>query len=153
MRSAGYKGPGGADEVAIAPAGFGTLGGEVLLTVDAGPAGGHLLAMAPTGRTHSLMSFPGDGPNPIVAIPKSVSTTGTPAPGIYITDDITQDIYYVSAAQLVTVCGRPVRRDRTGRGLLDSGAPGGHRPGDRGREHAEKEGARNRTGDRGRLSA
>ncbi len=102
---AGYKGPGGADEVAIAPAGFGTLGGEVLLTVDAGPAGGHLLAMAPTGRTHSLMSFPGDGPNPIVAIPKSVSTTGTPAPGIYITDDITQDIYYVSAAQLVSYAG------------------------------------------------
>jgi hypothetical protein len=101
----GYGGPGGADEVVIAPAGFGTVSGEVLLSVDAGPAGGHLLAMDPSGHTRSLASFPGDGPNPIVPIPKKVKTTGTPAPGIYITDDLSQNMYYVSAAQLAPYAG------------------------------------------------
>jgi hypothetical protein len=101
----GYKGPGGADEVMIAPSGFGTLGGDAFLTVDAGKSGGHLVAMDPAGHTRSLASFPGDGPNPIVAIPADVKTTGSPAPGIYITDDISQDIYYVSASQLAKFAG------------------------------------------------
>ena len=101
----GYKGPGGADEVVIAPAGFGTIAGEALLSVDAGRAGGHLLAVASSGHTRSLASFPGDGPNPIVPIPEKVKTTGTPSPGIYITDDLSQDIYYVSAAQLAPYAG------------------------------------------------
>ena len=52
----GYKGPGGADEAMIAPSNFGPLAGDVLLTVDAGPSGGHLLAMDPQGQTRSLAS-------------------------------------------------------------------------------------------------
>jgi hypothetical protein len=100
-----YKGPGGADEVMIAPSNFGSLAGEVLLTVDAGPSGGHLVAMAPDGRTETLASFPGDGPNPILQIPTAVATTGNPAPGIYMTDDSTKDIYYVSASQLTPFAG------------------------------------------------
>jgi hypothetical protein len=104
----GYKGPGGADELMIAPAGFGTLGGDALLTVDAGPSGGHVVALDPEGHTQSIASFPGDGPNPIVAIPgavKTSATTGSPLAGIYITDDTTQNIYYISAMQLTRFSG------------------------------------------------
>jgi hypothetical protein len=61
--------------------------------------------MDPNGHTRSLASFPGDGPNPIVPIPKKLKTGGAPSPGIYITDDISQDIYYVSAAQLAPYSG------------------------------------------------
>lgn len=101
----GYRGPGGADEIMVAPQNFGTLAGDLLLTVDAGPSGGHLLAMSPNGQTRQLASFAGDGPNPIVRIPTRVATTGTPAPGIYMTDDLTQDVYYISAAQLAPFAG------------------------------------------------
>lgn len=101
----GYKGPGGADEVIIAPTGFGALAGDALLTVDAGPSGGRVAAMDANGHTRTLAPFPGDGPNPIVEIPTSKNARGTPAPGIYITDDLTQDIYFVSAAQLAPYAG------------------------------------------------
>jgi hypothetical protein len=102
---AGYEGPGGADEVMIAPTNFGPLAGDVLLTVDAGPSGGHLVAMTPSGQTRTLASFPGDGPNPILQIPETVATSGIPAPGIYMSDDTTGDIYYVSASQLARFAG------------------------------------------------
>jgi len=101
----GYKGPGGADEVMIAPSNFGSLAGDVLLTVDAGPSGGHLVAMNPSGQTRTLASFPGDGPNPILQIPTTVVTSGSPGPGIYMTDDETKDVYYVSASQLTQFAG------------------------------------------------
>jgi len=101
----GYKGPGGADEVMIAPSGFGALAGDVLLTIDAGAAGGRVAAMDPSGHTRSLASFPGDGPNSIVQIPTDTNASGTPAPGIYVTDDLTGDIYYVSASQLAPFAG------------------------------------------------
>jgi hypothetical protein len=91
--------------VAIAPASFGPLAGDALLTVDAGTAGGALVAMTPGGATQRLASFPGDGPNPIVPIPSAVSSGGTPPAGVYITDDETRDVYDVSAAQLAPYAG------------------------------------------------
>jgi len=39
-RVGNYAGPGGADELVIAPGRFGSVGGDALLTVDAGPHGG-----------------------------------------------------------------------------------------------------------------
>lgn len=101
----GYKGPGGADEVMIAPSNFAQLAGDVLITVDAGTSGGHLVAMSPSGATRSLASFPGDGPNPILQIPSTVATTGTPTPGIYLSDDETKDIYLVPARELAPFAG------------------------------------------------
>ena len=101
----GYKGPGGADEVMIAPSGFGALAGEALLTIDAGKSGGRVAAMDPSGHTRSLASFPGDGPNSIVQIPSGTNASGTPAPGIYVTDDLTEDIYFVPASQLAAFAG------------------------------------------------
>lgn len=100
-----YTAPGGADEVVIAPATFGSFAGDALLTVDAGASGGYVIAMDPSGRRKTLASFPGDGPNPIVAIPTRVEQAGAPAPGVHLTDDVTQDIYYVSASQLAPFAG------------------------------------------------
>jgi hypothetical protein len=101
----GYKGPGGADEVVIAPAGFGTIGGEALLSVDGGAAGGGLVAMDSSGHSRKLVAFSGDGPNPIVPIPKQVKSSGAPSPGIYITDDISKNIYFVAASELAPYAG------------------------------------------------
>jgi hypothetical protein len=101
----GYRGPGGADEVMIAPPTFGALGGDALLSVDAGAHGGRVVAIAPGGRGTNLVAFSGDGPNPVVAVPTALQTSGTPLPGVYITDDITKDIYYISAAQLTAYRG------------------------------------------------
>src|SRR5579862_5711054 len=99
-----YAGPGGADEVAIAPAGWGTAAGEALLTVDAGSSGGALVAMDARGRTRTLARFP-DGPNPIEVIPRHMRTTGTPAPGLYVTDDETKNVFFAPASQLARFGG------------------------------------------------
>lgn len=120
-----YRGPGGADEVMIAPTNFTGLAGDALLTVDAGLSGGHLVAMAPDGQTKTLASFPGDGPNPILQIPLRVKITGTPAPGIYLTDDETKNVYYISASQLTHYAGDLFvsTEDKAHFWIL---APGGH---------------------------
>ena len=99
-----YDEPGGADEVAIAPAGWGTAAGEALLTVDAGSSGGSLVAMDARGRTRVLARFP-DGPNPIAIIPKHMRTSGTPAPGLYVTDDETKNVFFAPASQLARFGG------------------------------------------------
>ena len=53
-----YAGPGGADELVIAPRRFGSVGGDALLTVDAGPSGGAVVALDPSGRTRTIATFP-----------------------------------------------------------------------------------------------
>ncbi len=99
-----YPGPGGADEVAIAPPGFGSAAGDALLAVDPGVSGGALVAMDGSGHTRRVVAFP-DGPNPVVPIPKTVAPAGTPAPGLYLTDDSTKDVYFAPAAQLARFAG------------------------------------------------
>lgn len=97
-----YSGP-GADEVMIAPAGFGSMGGQALLTLDGGADSGALIAMDGRGKTRMLFSPPG-GLNPIAAIPPTTSTAqgkpGTPPPGLYVTNDINPDVYFAPASQL-----------------------------------------------------
>ena len=68
-----YAGPGGADELVIAPRRFGSVAGDALLTVDAGPSGGAVVALDPSGRTRPIATFP-LGPNPIAPIPKLPSS-------------------------------------------------------------------------------
>ena len=101
-----YSGPGGADELAIAPAGFGSVAGDALLTVDAGPKGGKLVAMGPGGKTQSIMAFAHAGPNPVVAIPARFTTSATtPAAGLYVTDDETNTITFAPAVELAPFAG------------------------------------------------
>ena len=94
-----YSTPGGADEVAIAPAGFGSLAGDALLTVDAGASGGEVVAISPSGTTQTIATFP-EGVNPMVPIPKTSTPTSVPAAGLYLSDDTTGYTYMAPAAQL-----------------------------------------------------
>ena len=100
----GYPGPGGADELVIAPAGFGYAAGDALLVVDPGPSSGTLVAMDASGKTRVIAALP-DGPNPIVVIPKTAPRTGKPAPGFYMTHDLSQNVYFAPAAQLAPFAG------------------------------------------------
>ena len=53
-----YAGPGGADELVIAPRRFGSVAGDALLTVDAGASGGAVVALDPSGRTRTIATLP-----------------------------------------------------------------------------------------------
>jgi hypothetical protein len=99
-----YPGPGGADEITMAPARFGAVGGQALLTVDPGAGGGALLAIDPAGKLTTVAPFT-DGPNPEAVIPKTTGKAGTPAAGFYLTDDVTGNIYFAPAADFARFAG------------------------------------------------
>src|SRR5262249_42977658 len=102
-----YPGPGGADELVIAPRRFGSVAGNALLTVDAGKTDGAVVAVDPSGRTRRLATFP-SGPNPIAPIPKFPRMTGrsrAPVPGLYVNDDKTGFTYVAPAASLARYAG------------------------------------------------
>ena len=58
QRVGSYAGPGGADELVIAPRRFGSVGGDALLTVDAGGGGGRVVALNSRGRTRAIAIMP-----------------------------------------------------------------------------------------------
>jgi hypothetical protein len=91
-----YTGPGGADQLIVAPPHFGSARAEALLTVDAGAADGRLIAVAPDGGERTLTTFP-DGPNPIVALNRLGTRLSR---RLYLTDDETHNVYVTSAAPL-----------------------------------------------------
>jgi hypothetical protein len=98
----GYRGPGGADELVVAPATFGSAAGQVVLAVDAGAKGGSLDAMNARGRTRRLATLP-DGPNPIVVVPAHPQRGGKR--GLYVTDTNSTNVFYVPAAMLAPYAG------------------------------------------------
>jgi hypothetical protein len=93
-----YAGPGGADEVVIAPAGFGSVAGMALLTVDPGANSGTIVAVGPRGRTRTIARLP-DGPNPIAVIARH-GRRAAAAAGVYVADTTSGNVYFASAAQL-----------------------------------------------------
>jgi hypothetical protein len=102
-----YEGPGGADEVAVTPAGFGSAGGKLVLPVDAG-ATGTLVTMDARGRTRTIASLP-DGPNPIAVVKAPPRhPRRTPPPGLYVTDTASHDVFFAPAAQLRPYIGELV---------------------------------------------
>jgi hypothetical protein len=106
QRVGSYGGPGGADQLVIAPGRFGSVSGDALLTVDAG-ASGAVVAMDSSGRTRTIATFP-EGPNPIApipAFPRSTAGTGAPLSGLYLNDDLTGYTYLAPAASLATYAG------------------------------------------------
>jgi len=103
-RIASYPGPGGADQLAIAPRGFGSVGGHALLTVDPGAQGGTLVAVSPKGRTRIVARFD-DGPNPIAPLVRSGARHRAARPGFYVTATATTDVYFVPASQLARYTG------------------------------------------------
>jgi hypothetical protein len=108
-RIGGYEGPGGADELAVAPARFGRAGGDALLTVDAGAGSGALVAMDPAGHSHAIVRLP-HGLNPIAVLPAAFSAppAGSPPAGLYVTNDEGNDVYAAPAAQLAPFAGEVV---------------------------------------------
>ena len=102
-----YAGPGGADELVIAPLRFGSVAGDALLTVDAGARGGAVVAFGPSGRTRTIATLP-EGLNPIAPIQKLAGRTGrtrAPVPGLYLSDDSTGYTYMTPAASLARYAG------------------------------------------------
>jgi len=99
-----YTGPGGADEVAIAPAGFGSEGGAAVLTVDAGGTTGYVVAVDAQGRARTIARLP-DGPNPVAAVSPSTRAKGLVPAGLYVTDTASHDVFFVPAAQLAPYAG------------------------------------------------
>ena len=121
-----YAGPGGADELVIAPRQFGSVAGDALLTVDAGASGGAVVAIDPSGRTRTIATFR-EGPNPIAPIPKLPRRTGrtrAPFPGLYLNDDKTGYTYMAPAASLARYAGDVIVGTESPRPLLDSQAEG-----------------------------
>jgi hypothetical protein len=98
-----YAGPGGADQVVVAPRGFGSVAGTALLTVDNGASGGSVVAIGPRGRTHTIARLP-DGPNPIAVIARRGGRAAAAA-GLYVADTNTRNVYLASASQLRRYAG------------------------------------------------
>ncbi len=103
-RVGAYHNSGGADEIAVAPAGFGSAGGQALLTVDAGKSGS-LVAMDTRGRVRTLLRLP-DGPNPIVALtPGQAPRADRAVPGLYVADTLSRAVFVAPAAELAPYRG------------------------------------------------
>ncbi|HEV7641998.1 MAG TPA: hypothetical protein VGO39_14120 [Gaiellaceae bacterium] len=97
-----YTGPGGADEVEIAPVRFGAAARAALVSVDAG-ATGHLVAVTADGAARTIARF-ADGPNPVAAIVPTPIRGGTRA-GLYLTDTLTTDAFFAPASDLRAYAG------------------------------------------------
>ncbi|MBV8395418.1 MAG: hypothetical protein JO064_04080 [Actinobacteria bacterium] len=109
----GYAGPGGADNIALAPASFGSASRELLLAIDARSKGGRLEAMSPAGKVRVLARF-AHGLNPIVAIGVGDAPRGTARPGFYVADTVSKDVYFLPAAQLAPYAGGVLVGDEKG---------------------------------------
>jgi hypothetical protein len=104
-RVAHYAGPGGADEVEIAPSGFGRAARAALLTVDA-TSKGKLLAVRADGSSTVVARF-ADGPNPIAAVVPSPIRGGAHA-GLYVTDTLSKTAFVAPASDLRRYQGRVI---------------------------------------------
>jgi hypothetical protein len=93
-----YDGPGGADEVEIAPATFGRAAGAALLTVDAAGTG-RLVAVASSGKVTDVARL-SDGPNPIAAI-VATARRGANRAGLYLTDTLSRNVYFAPASDVL----------------------------------------------------
>ena len=97
-----YAGPGGSDEIAIAPGGFGAAAGWALLGPDPGASNAAIVAINPSGRTRTLAKLP-TGPNPIAVIAPGRRSAATA--GLYVADTNTGIVYLARAAQLAPYRG------------------------------------------------
>jgi hypothetical protein len=104
----GYPGPGGADEIAIAPPRFGPASGRLLISIDEDSKSGRVLAIDRKGNVSVVASDLGNGDNPIVAIPPAPRTraAGSPAAGLYVPDTNSTAVYFVGADVLTPYAGQ-----------------------------------------------
>lgn len=97
-RVGSYPGPGGAENVVIAPATFGVASGSALLSIDVDSTAGSLVAVDAKGTATRIAAFP-DGVNPIAVIPPRLRRTGIPPAGFYVVDTFPGTPLLATAAQ------------------------------------------------------
>jgi hypothetical protein len=115
-----YNGPGGADNIAIAPRSFGAFAGQVLIAEDQDNTHGHLLAMSPAGPVQVLMTLPpANGLNPIAVISGTHGNVGGPEPGLYLSEWLGRRVMFASASQLAAYVA-PTRTDLEGADYIGS---------------------------------
>jgi hypothetical protein len=105
-RLGSFPGPGGADNLEMAPAQFGIASNQLLIAIDYDPGGGQpgagrVYAMAPDGSLRSLVKF-AEGLNPIMAVGRGDAPRGAARPGLYISDSSTKTVYFLPASVLAT---------------------------------------------------
>ena len=100
-----YPGPGGADEIAVAPAKFGPASGSCLLAIDEDGVSGHLLAIDSKGRVRAVATGLGNGLNPFVVVSAAATGAGGPAPGLYLADTTSMQVWFAPAAELRAFAG------------------------------------------------
>jgi hypothetical protein len=102
-----YPGPGGADEIAIAPVKFGTASGQLLISIDQDAKSGQVLAIDRKGNVQTVATGLGNGDNPIVTIPPVPKTrpAGSPAPGLYVADTNSMAVYFEPEPVLAPYAG------------------------------------------------
>jgi len=98
-RVGSYAGPGGAEQIAIAPASFGAAGGQALLAIDKHDRLGRLLAMDARGSVHTVLGGLAWGLNPIAPLIGS-ATPASGRGGLYVVDWESHDVLYAPAATL-----------------------------------------------------
>jgi hypothetical protein len=94
-----YGGPGGAENLAVAPRRFGNAGGNALLSIDYVGHEGKLLAVNRRGHVTTLARHLGDGINPIAVIGSAGEPSGAPSAGFYVTDTISTNVLFAPASQ------------------------------------------------------
>ena len=101
-----YPGPGGAENIAIAPQPFGKIPGWVLISIDQDKGIGRLLAMDRRGQVTTIASF-AKGINPIAVIEASPAKRAarSPAAGLYLADTTSQNVFFAPARSLKSYVG------------------------------------------------
>jgi len=98
-----FQGPGGADNLELAPAQYGSASNQLLIAIDydngAGQAAGRVLAMGPTGAVRTLVNFK-EGLNPIAVVGRGDAPRGAASPGFYASDTNTKAVYFLPASVL-----------------------------------------------------
>jgi len=93
-----YDGPGGAENIAVAPARFGSAAGQLLITVDRHDHLGRLLAMDTHGAVRTLVGGLSWGLNPIVPLVATGPSGGMP--GLYVVDWLGRSLLFAPGDQL-----------------------------------------------------
>jgi hypothetical protein len=97
-----YPGPGGAENAAIAPRGFGTASGELLLTTDTPSREGRLVAFGPHGHARVLAVIRGDGLNSLAVLPPR---WGGRRSGVLVADTLSRTAWFLPGQQLRRYAG------------------------------------------------
>jgi hypothetical protein len=123
-RVGGYAGPGGAEQIGVAPAGFGSAAGQLLVSIDKHDHLGRLLAMDARGSVRTLLGGLAWGLNPIAPLVTTNLPAGA-AEGLYVVDWESHDILFAPGGNLRPYLGDLfVATER--HGFMYVVQPGGH---------------------------